>query len=264
MSAPKPVHLGPQYAAQFQDAAIVAAYPARPPYPTEVYDLLTSLLVAPGNALDIGCGTGDIARSLARRVAQVDAIDISERMIAAGRSLSNGDAPNLQWQVSPIESAELANTYGLIVAGESLHWMDWEVTLPRLASALAPGASLVIVERDAQLSPWSEHLLKLITRYSTNRDFRPYDIVDELQQRGLFDLRGQAQTQPEPFVQSVEAYVESIHSRNGFSRDRMRPVDAAAFDAVVVDLLTPYAQDGQVELHIAARLRWGAPLTPRR
>lgn len=260
MSTPKPAHLGPRYAAQFQDAAVVAAYPARPPYPTEVFDRLASLVVAPGVALDIGCGTGDIARQLARRVAQVDAVDISERMIAAGRSLPDGDATNLRWQVAPIESAALAKTYGLIVAGESLHWMDWEVTLPRLSTVLAPGARLVIVERDEQRSPWSEHLLTLITRYSTNTEFRPYDIVEELRQRGLFSERGQARTATVPFRQTIGAYVESIHSRNGFSRDRMRPDDAAAFDAAVSELLAPYAQGGQIELHISATLHWGIPI----
>ncbi len=264
MSAPKPAHLGPQYATQFQDASVVAAYPTRPPYPTEVLDRLASLMVGPDIALDIGCGTGDIARPLARRVAQVDAVDISERMIAAGPSLPNGDAANLHWQVSPIETAALADMYGLIVAGESLHWMDWEVTLPRLSTVLAPGAKLVIVERDEQPSPWSSELLALITRYSTNTDFRPYDVVDELERRGLFTLRGQARAAPVPFKQTLSAYVESIHSRNGFSRDRMRPDDAAAFDAAVSDLLAPYAQGGQIALHISATLRWGEPFAPLR
>lgn len=99
---PKPKHLGPAYAAQFQDAAIVSAYPTRPPYPAEVFEILTGLITAePQVALDVGCGTGDVARRLAPLMARVDAVDVSWRMIARGKTLPGGDAPNLREVVAP-------------------------------------------------------------------------------------------------------------------------------------------------------------------
>jgi SAM-dependent methyltransferase len=95
---PKSKHLGPAYAAQFQDAAVVAAYPTRPPYPPEVFEILAGLItIEPRVVLDVGCGTGDVARRLAPLVARVDAMDVSWRMIARGRTLLAGDAPNLRW-----------------------------------------------------------------------------------------------------------------------------------------------------------------------
>lgn len=264
MTIPKPAHLGPAYAAQFQDAAVVAAYPTRPPYPAAVVDLLASLVVGPRVALDVGCGTGDVARRLAPRMERVDAVDISAAMIAAGQRLPGGDAANLRWWVAALEDAPLAGPYGLVVAGESLHWMDWERVLPRLRAALAPGAALVIVERAEEPSPWSESLLALIQRSSTNREFQPYDLIDELTRRGLFALTGQTRIASEPFSQSLASYIESIHSRNGFSRDRMRPEDAAAFDAAATALIAPYAPDGQVNLRVGAVAHWGSPLAPIR
>ncbi len=258
---PKPAHLGPQYAAQFQDAAIVAAYPTRPPYPAEMFERLRSLLVGPAVALDVGCGTGDIARRLAPLVERVDAVDISAGMIAAAQRLPGGDAPNLRWLLSAMEDAPLSPPYGLIVAGESLHWMDWAVVLPRLRESLAPGARLVIVARQEAPSPWSDELLTLIVRYTTNRDYQRHDLVEELTSRGLFRLEGEAQTEAEPFSQSVADYIESIHSRNGFSRDRMPAEDATAFDAAARDLIAPYAPGGMVALRISAAMRWGQPLT---
>ncbi len=264
MALPKPTHLGPTYAAQFQDAAVVAAYPARPPYPAAVFDLLAALVVGPRVALDAGCGMGDVARRLAPRMERVDAVDLSAAMVAAGRQQPGGDAANLRWQVAALEEATLAGPYGLAVTGESLHWMDWERALPRLHAALAPGAPLVIVERAEEASPWRGALLRLITRASTNKEYRPYDLVAELERRGLFALVGARRTEPEPFSQSIGAYIESIHSRNGFSRDRMRREDAAAFDDAVAALLAPHTSDGQVTLRIAAELRWGAPLAPSR
>ena len=262
MASPKPAHLGPAYAAQFQDAAVVAAYPTRPPYPEAVIDLLTSLAVEPRVALDVGCGTGDIARQLAPRMERVDALDISAAMIAAARRLPGGDARNLRWRMAALEDAPLSGPYGLAVAGESLHWMDWERVLPRLRAALAPGAPLVIVERAEDPSPWSDALLQLIRRYSTNREFQPYDLIDELTRRQLFALAGQTRITSEPFSQPIARYIESIHSRNGFSRDRMRPEDAAAFDAATTALIAPYAPDGEARLHIGAVATWGSPLAP--
>jgi hypothetical protein len=191
-------------------------------------------------------------------------VDISAVMVAAGQRQPGGDAAHLRWQVAPLEDASLAGPYGLAVTGESLHWMDWERVLPRLRAALAPGASLAIVERAEEPSPWADALLQLIMRYSTNKEYQPYDLVAELERRGLYALSGATRTDAEPFSQSIGAYIESIHSRNGFSRDRMRPEDAAAFDAAVTALLTPHAPGGQVTLRIAAELRWGAPLAPRR
>lgn len=258
-SRPKPAHLAPEYAAQFQDAAIVAAYPTRPPYPAETFTRLRALLVGHAVALDVGCGTGDIARRLAPLVARVDAIDIAAGMIAAGQRLPGGDAPNLRWQVGALEDAPLDAPYGLIVAGESLHWMEWSVVLPRLRAALAPGARLVLAGRVEEEAPWWSELLKLIIHYSTNRDFQPYDLVEELTSRNLYQTEGEAQTEPETFTQSVGDYIESIHSRNGFSRDRMEPAQAAAFDSAARALITPHAVNDSVTLRIRARLVWGQP-----
>ena len=48
-SSEKPAHLGPAYAAQFQDAAVVAAYPYRPAVPDAVLSVLTGLVSSPGS-----------------------------------------------------------------------------------------------------------------------------------------------------------------------------------------------------------------------
>ena len=95
---PKPKHLAPKYGAQFKDKSIVDAYRRRPPYPDETFDILTGLItIEPKRVLDVGCGTGYLARPLSQRVGTVDAVDISANMIAQGKELPNGDAPNLHW-----------------------------------------------------------------------------------------------------------------------------------------------------------------------
>src|SRR5262245_11507173 len=77
----KPAGLAPEYAAQFQDRSVADAYHHRPPYPDEVFAILTGLITCePRAVLDAGCGTGDIARRLAPLVARVDAVDFSPAM----------------------------------------------------------------------------------------------------------------------------------------------------------------------------------------
>ena len=260
MTVPKPDHLGPDYAAQFQDRGVVAAYRHRPPYPAAVFDILLDLLPpAPRTVLDAGCGTGDLARRLVERVERVDAVDWSAGMIEMGRGLPGGNHLRLTWIHARIEEAPLRPPYGLITAGESLHWFDWAAVLPRFRAALAPAGCLAIIERLEQPAPWTAGLSAIIPRYSTNRAFRPYDLVAELAARGLFHKQGEQRTAPIRVTQSLEDYVESIHSRNGFSRDRMPPAAAAAFDAEVARLLRPWTQAGRVELQIAARIIWGQP-----
>ncbi|HET7034908.1 MAG TPA: class I SAM-dependent methyltransferase [Thermomicrobiaceae bacterium] len=262
MTQPKPRGLGPEYAAQFQDPAVVAAYHHRPPYPAETFDILVQLLPAGGEAarvLDLGCGTGDLARPLAARVAAVDAVDVSAGMIARGRALPGGDRPNLHWIAGRAEDAPLRPPYGLVVAGESLHWMEWDIVLPRLRRVLAPGAVLALVGRTGR-EPWWDELLALIQRSSTNRDYEPYDLVAELTRRGLFRARGRRRTEPVAFRQSLADYVESIHSRNGFSRDRMTAEQAASFDADASALVRQWTGGDDVELPVSAAIVWGEPL----
>lgn len=255
---PKPKHLGVEYAQQFQDRSVAVAYSTRPPYPTEVFEILRGLLGdGPRAVLDIGCGTGDIARRLAAIVERVDAVDFSREMVARGKQLPGGDDTRLSWVVGRVEEAPLRPPYGLVTAGESLHWMDWAIVLPRCREVLAPGGYLAIVGRGDGPNAWDAALLDLIKTYSTNRDFQPYNLVEELEARSLFTKTGERHTAPMPFAQPVEAYIESFHSRNGFSRERMRPEDAAAFDARVRELVTPYSEGGMLHLDVFGVVVWG-------
>jgi trans-aconitate methyltransferase len=257
---PKPKHLGPEYAAQFQDRSVVAAYPYRPPYPAEVFDILAGLITdEPRAVLDAGCGDGAIARHLIERVDRIDAVDFSEAMIAQGRRLPNGDHPGITWIHGAMESAPLHPPYALVTAGASLHWMDWEVVLPRFQDGLTPGGLLAIIYDETLPTPWDSDLRPILRRFTTNRDYQPYNLNEELAQRGLFQQHGERRTAPIPFAQSIDAYIESFHARNGFSRERMSQEMAAGFDAEVRRLVSAFCPDGIVTLQVSALVVWGRP-----
>ena len=87
----------------------------------------------------------------------------------------------------------------------------------------------------------------------------PYDIATELRSRGLITVTGEARTRPVPAHQPVDDYVESFHSRNGFSRARLPAERAREFDDKLRTLLGRHCPDRTVRLPVQARLVWGRP-----
>jgi SAM-dependent methyltransferase len=258
--SPKPAHLSAARAAAFQDQSVVAAYPLRPPYPAELFDWLRELLGAtPHAVLDVGCGTGALARQLVHWAARVDAVDWSAPMLAKGRSLPNGAHPNLRWIHGRAEDAPLNPPYDLITCGEALHWMDWEVVLPRFRAALRPHGFVAIVGRKVLAPRWEAALKQLIPRFSTNPDYQPVDLIGELEQRGLFQKTGERHTGPIPFTQSIADYIESFHSMSSFSRERMSANAVAAFDAELRALVATDDHE-QVSLQVEGHIVWGSPV----
>jgi hypothetical protein len=172
--------------------------------------------------------------------------------------LPNGDHPRLRWLHGRVEDVPLDPPYGLITAGESLHWMDLPVVLPRFQQVLINEGYLAIVGHDAVPNPWSI-LGDVVQRYRTDGGYQPYDMIAELVQRGLFQQVGERHTAPIQFVQAIDDYIESYHSRSGFSRERMGPARAAAFDEEARTMLRALYPKGSISLQVVASVVWGLP-----
>jgi SAM-dependent methyltransferase len=258
---PKPKGWSSEYGAWFGEASVAERYDFRPPYPAEVFEILASLLGdGPRTVLDAGCGTGDLARRLAPLVEHLDAVDQSTVMLAQARLLPGGDAANLTWIESPIETAALNPPYGLVVAGESIHWFDWELALPRFASALTPRGMLALVYRDWIRAPeLSERLGPIYSRYAAKTDFTRRDVVEELVSRQRFKTAGTRTTAPEPWLPTLDQLIGCHHSQSGFVLEKMSDPDG--FDrelTAAVDELVP-VRDGRYELDVVATVTWGRP-----
>ena len=256
---PKSHHLGSEYAARFADPSVVDAYRHRPPYPEEAIRLLLGLATGRDALLDVGTGRGDLAIPLAPHFARVDAIDPSPGMIRAAREGAGATAAHVGWQEATLADARLAGPYDLATAGESLHWTDWETDLPRIAGALAPGARLAIVTRCYSEPAWASELRDLVVRVSTNREYRPFDLVEELTERGLFVLEGREETPPRPLVNPLAVYVASFHSMSGLSRDRLTAAAAEEFDAAVRAMAARHGAGEEVRLCHWTRVEYGRP-----
>jgi len=258
---PKPAHLGPRFGAAFEAESIARAYHTRPPYPAEFFETLVKLQPAgPRSILDLGCGTGEVALGLLGRVDRIDAVDPSEAMLRVARARVGGNHPSLSWIRASAEAFVSRGPYSLVVAAESLHWMEWEVVLPKIADALQGGAFLALaLGRSLPDAPWQAELEPLIARYSTNTEYRPYDLVAELTRRGLFREAGRHTTRPVEFRQPSDDYVESFHTRSAFSRESMSRASAAEFDGALRELVSRHCPAGVVVGETVASVIWGEP-----
>jgi ubiquinone/menaquinone biosynthesis C-methylase UbiE len=262
MMRPKPEFLSPQVASAFQEPSVARAYQYRPTYSPAVFDILAELVVdEPRHILDVGCGTGLLARHLVERVDRVDAVDVSVEMIGQGKLLPQGDHPNLHWILGRAEDAPLHPPYALITAGDSLHWLDWQVVLPRFAQMLTPHGLLAVLGADQLPNPWNDDLRSIIQRYSVIPNWQTFDLIKELEGRGLFRQVGARRTEPVPFRQTLDEYIESFHGRASFPRERMTAEAAAAFDNEVRALVSRFCPE-TVELQLVTEVVWGTPLNP--
>jgi SAM-dependent methyltransferase len=260
----RPARLGARHAAVFQDRSVARSYRNRAPYPDETFQILLDLLPAGcRRVLDVGCGTGFIARPLAALVEAVDALDPSAAMLEVGRQLPGGDRSNLRWILGSAEDAVLHPPYGLVVAASSFHWLQWDVVLPRFAEALVPDGLFAVVQPTEEGGP---DLREITARYSTNRDFAvddDYDWRAELQRRGLLTPVGFRETAREPFHQSFDDFVDGQHSKGGLTRERMGPGPVAEFDRELRAILARTYPAGQVEMEVGAVVGWARPGTGR-
>lgn len=256
---PEPRDARALYADTFKDQRVVDAYRHRPPYPDEVFAILANLLTdEPRTVLDVGAGSGDLARRVVEFAGRVDAVDFSESMIERGRRLPNGDNPRLRWIYGKVEEAPLAPPYALITAGSSIHWTEWERAFPLFRSALTPHGSLALVYRRTLPMPWDADMRKLRVPFSSHPSARGSHVVEELEKRDFFSRQGEQETAPVAFFQSIEDFIEGLHSRSSFSRELMGQ-QAAELDRQVRDLLWQFHPDGKLPLQVVGRVIWGTP-----
>ncbi|WP_131735835.1 class I SAM-dependent methyltransferase [Actinomadura roseirufa] len=117
----------------------------RPDYPGE---LMERIAAAGPRVLDVGCGTGIVARRLRAAGCAVLGVDPDARMAAwAERS-------GIETEVATFEEWESAGrTFDAVVAGQTWHWVDPVAGAAKAARVLRPGGRLALFWNVMQAPP---------------------------------------------------------------------------------------------------------------
>jgi SAM-dependent methyltransferase len=111
---------------------------ARPSYPGALVERIVA--ASPGRGvLDVGCGTGIVARLFQAAGCEVLGVDPDARM--AGRARERG----LAVEVATFETWQPnGRAFDMVVSGQAWHWVDPVAGAAKSASALRPGGRLAV------------------------------------------------------------------------------------------------------------------------
>ena len=131
----------------------------RPAYPDPLIDQACEVAgIGPGvPVLEIGCGTGQLTRSLLARGLRVTAVEPGDQLIARACDHLQ-DAGDVQFVNASLEDAPLPRAhYRAVFSASAIHWVDPDVSWRKAADVLVDGGTLGLVSYFGLREPRSTH-----------------------------------------------------------------------------------------------------------
>ena len=125
-------------------------------FPPAFFERLAAMRIirAQGTALDLGSGTGTIARGLATRAMQVTGLDRSATMMEEAARLDREAGVTVGYVSASAEETGLAaSSFDLVTAGQCWHWFERSPAAAEAMRVLRPGGRIVIAHLDWIATP---------------------------------------------------------------------------------------------------------------
>jgi cyclopropane fatty-acyl-phospholipid synthase-like methyltransferase len=151
----------------------------RPGYPTSFYTVLQAVGIGTDgqDILDLGTGTGVLARAFAKQSAHVIGIDIADAQIAAAQQLAVQEHLNIRFMTCAAEEAEFPpQSFNVISCGQSWLYFDVQRMIPLVKTWLKPEGKLVLTHlswlpRKDRIAHASEQLVLQYNPHWSDADF---------------------------------------------------------------------------------------------
>lgn len=130
-------------------AADYAKY--RPGFPESFFERLEAFGIgaAGQRIVDLGTGTGTLARGLAQRGAAVVGVDLAPEQLVEAAKLDAAAGVNVDYVVGRGEATGLSGAaFDVVIAGQCWHWFDSAAAMREAARLLKPDGRLVICHFD--------------------------------------------------------------------------------------------------------------------
>jgi ubiquinone/menaquinone biosynthesis C-methylase UbiE len=120
-------------------------------FPDSLYERLSGWNIGTGSQdiVDLGTGTGTLARGFASRGNHVIGIDPADQMLAQAREMDAGLGVSVTYKVASAEDTGLpAKAADIVSAGQCWHWFDRSRAIREVTRILKPGGVLLMVHFD--------------------------------------------------------------------------------------------------------------------
>ena len=120
----------------------------RPAYPDELVDQACQVagIGSGDHVLEVGCGSGQLTRSLVARGLHVTALEPGKSLMALARQNLEG-AGAVEFVNAQFEDALLPHEqFRVVFSASAFHWVDPKVSWRKTADVLVPGGTLALVQ----------------------------------------------------------------------------------------------------------------------
>ncbi len=140
-------------------------------FPEPMWDRMPALGIrlAGASCVDVGTGTGALARGLAQRGARVVGLEPDVRMLKRARDLDRDSGLHVKYCAGSAESIPLSDaSVDVVTAAQCWHWFDPDAAALEFARVARPGGSVLVAHFDWLPVPDSLALAteKLILKYN--------------------------------------------------------------------------------------------------
>ena len=194
--------------------------------------------------LDLGTGTGTIARNTAAMGLHSEGLDIDAAMLTEAERLTAEQGLDATFRVGPAEKTGVdAESLDLVTAGQCWHWFDRNAAAAEALRILKPGGHLAICHYDWLPLKGNdvEATEQLILKYAPDwqaaggNGVYPWWFRD-MAEAGFVNI--QSFSYDEPAVYSHEAWVGRIEASAGIAA--LEPDVRVAFKAELLKVLAKY------------------------